>query len=162
MNESSKTGEILQFEELVRSIGVALLTTRQADGHLHTRPLQTLRIAESRLWFFTDAASPKTEEIRHELQVSVSYADIVGHRYATASGTGEVLRDAALARDLWQVDQRAYYPDGPDDAHLAILTVRIERAEYWLAPGRISYLLAAAQAALTGQAITRIGENHKL
>src|ERR1700761_3359261 len=118
MNASARPGELAQFEELVRSIGVGLLTTRGRDGHLHTRPLQTLRIAEGCLWFFTDASSPKTDEIRGDLHVSVSYADLAGHRFAAASGTGCVVRDAQLAQDLWQIDQRAYYPDGVDDANL--------------------------------------------
>src|ERR1700761_5810945 len=42
------------FERLVREIGVGLLTSSEADGALHTRPLQTLRVTRDALWFFTD------------------------------------------------------------------------------------------------------------
>jgi hypothetical protein len=42
------------------------------------------------------------------------------------------------------------------------LQVRIERAEYWLAPGRVSYLIAALAAVATGIPAGVIGENHKL
>ena len=55
-----------------------------------------------------------------------------------------------------------YYPDGPEDHRLALLRVHIERAEYWIAPGRTSYLLAAARAAMTGVPLGVIGENRKL
>jgi hypothetical protein len=39
---------------------------------------------------------------------------------------------------------------------------QIERAEYWIAPGRVSYLFAAARAAVTGIPAAVIGENRKL
>jgi hypothetical protein len=40
--------------------------------------------------------------------------------------------------------------------------VPLERAEYWIAPGRISYLLAAARAVLTGTPARVLGENRKI
>jgi len=36
------------------------------------------------------------------------------------------------------------------------------RAEYWIAPGRASYLWAAARSALTGVPARIIGENRKI
>jgi general stress protein 26 len=72
-----------------------------------------------------------------------------------------LLRDVQKARQFWNVEQRAYYPAGPDDERLALLRVTIERAEYWIAPGRTSYLLAAATAAVTGTPAGVIGENRK-
>jgi len=45
---------------------------------------------------------------------------------------------------------------------LALLRVSIEHAEYWVAPGPVSYLLAAAKAAVTGVPAAVIGENQKL
>jgi general stress protein 26 len=77
-------------------------------------------------------------------------------------GSSTLLRDPKKAAELWSVEQRAYYPDGPADRRLALLRVRIERAEYWIAPGRTSYLLAAAKAAVTGVPAGVIGENRKL
>ena len=78
------------------------------------------------------------------------------------SGTATLVHDAAKARELWTLEQRAYYPEGPEDSRLALLRVQIERAEYWIAPGRISYLLAAARAALSGVPVAVIGKNRKM
>jgi hypothetical protein len=38
----------------------------------------------------------------------------------------------------------------------------VEHAEYWIAPGPVSYLVSAAKAAITGVPTEIIGENRKL
>ncbi|HEX4153862.1 MAG TPA: pyridoxamine 5'-phosphate oxidase family protein [Steroidobacteraceae bacterium] len=158
-----QAGEFAKLVQLIQSIRIAMLTTVNEAGHFHTRPVQTLKLERSGvLWFFTDRASPKAEELRHDVRVSLSYADPGRHTYAAVSGTGSIFQDADKARDLWTIEQRAYYPDGPEDARLALLRVEIERAEYWIAPGRVSYLVAAARAALSGVPVGVIGENQKL
>jgi general stress protein 26 len=112
--------------------------------------------------FFTDWTSPKVDELRHDVRVSLGYADPAKNMYLAISGTGSLLRDPQKASELWSVEQRAYYPRGPEDERLALLRVRIDRAEYWLAPGRVSYLAAAAKATLTGIPAGVIGENRKV
>jgi general stress protein 26 len=63
---------------------------------------------------------------------------------------------------LWSFEQRAYYRGGPEDERLALLRIVIERAEYWIAPGRPSYMVAALKAAVTGTPAGIIGENRKI
>lgn len=155
-------GDSATLSELIRQIEVGLLTTRDAQGHFHTRPVQTLEVEADTLWFFTDWSTPKVGELEVQCQVSVGYADVKNHRYVAVSGSAKLLRDPQKAKQLWSAEQLAYYPDGPEDSRLALLRVQIERAEYWLAPGRTAYLVAAAQAALTGKPAGIIGENRKL
>ena len=149
--------------ELIRKIRVGLLTTVDREGHFHTRPVETLAAeADETLWFFTDRSSPKVDEIQHDVRVSLGYVDSKERLYVAVSGICSVTQDAQRARKLWAPDQRAYYPDGPDDERLALLCVRIERAEYWKAPGPAAYLAAADKAATTGVPVGIIGENHKI
>ncbi len=148
---------------LIRKIRVGLLTTVDLKGHFHTRPVETLAAeADETLWFFTDRSSPKVDEIQHDVRVSLGYVDSKEHLYVAVSGLCSVQQDVQRARRIWVPDQRAYYPDGPEDARLALLCVRIERAEYWKAPGPAAYHAAAAKAAVTGVPATIIGENHKI
>jgi general stress protein 26 len=159
----SEPGDFVKLSELIREIGIALFTTVDETGVFQTRPLQTLKVEQPGvLWFFTDKASPKAEQVRHDVRVSLGYADPAKHVYVAVSGTASIFQDADKARELWSIEQRAYYPEGPEDARLALLRVEMERAEYWIAPGRRSYLLAAARAARTGIPAGIIGENHKL
>jgi general stress protein 26 len=156
-------GALPRVLDLIRDIRVALLTTLDRDGAFHTRPVQTLRVEdEGTLWFFTDVRSDKAEEVRVDTRVSLGYADTAGNRYVAVSGMGAVRRDPHKAQELWQVEQRAYYPDGPRDQRLGLLRVEIDRAEYWIAPGRASYLYAALKAAATGTPAGVIGTNGQL
>jgi general stress protein 26 len=148
--------------KLIRAIRVALLTTVDRNGQLHTRPLETLQVeADDTLWFFIDWSSPKVDELHHDFHLSLGYADVANNIYVAVSGVGSLLRDSNKAKELWKVEQRAYYPKGPEDERLALLRVRIDRAEYWTAPGRLSYLVAAAKALATGTPAGVIGENLK-
>jgi general stress protein 26 len=159
----SHAGEPSKLIELVREIRVALLTTMDREGGLHSRPVQTLQAdADGTLWFFTDKSSPKADELHHDFRVSLGYADPAKNVYVAISGSGSLLQDVQRARQLWSIEQRAYYPEGPDDARLAVLRVTMDRAEYWIAPGRTSYLIAAAKAAVTGTPTGVLGENRKI
>jgi general stress protein 26 len=161
--EQSEAGDFAKLGELIRDMRIALLTSVDAEGRFHTRPVQTLEFeGNAFLWFFTDRGSPKADELRHDIRVSLGYADPSKHTYVAVSGTATLIQDADKARKLWTVEQRAYYPGGPQDPRLALLRVHIERAEYWIAPGRLSYLLAAGRAALTGVPVSVLGENRKL
>jgi general stress protein 26 len=153
-------GELRNVLDLIRRIRIALLTTFESDGTFHTRPVQTLGVDEDgTLWCFTDLHSGKVDELRADTRVSLGYADTRANHYVAVSGVGTVRRDPHRAQKLWQVEQRAYYPAGPGDERLGLLRVQIERAEYWIAPGRPSYLYAALKAAATGTPADVIGVN---
>jgi general stress protein 26 len=156
-------GDWAKLGKLIRDIRVALLTSVDLDGQFHTRPVQTLQLeGHETLWFFTDWSSPKVHEMHRDVRVALGYADPRQHAYVAVSGRSTLLRDPQKAKQIWSIEQRAYYPDGPEDRRLALLRVSIERAEYWIAPGPVSYLLAAAKAAITGIPAAVIGENQKL
>jgi general stress protein 26 len=161
--KDTEPGDRRKVGELIRAIRVALLTTVDRDGRFHARPVQTLQVdADETLWFFTDWTSPKVDELHRDVRVSLGYADPAKNIYVAVSGVGTLLRDPQKASELWSVEQRAYYPQGPEDERLALLRVRIDQAEYWIAPGRVSYLVAAARASLTGVPAGVVGENRKV
>jgi general stress protein 26 len=156
-------GDAAKLCDLIRDIKIALLTTVDREGRFHSRPVQTLNVEGlEALWFFTDWSSPKVDELQHDVRVSLTYADPGKNVYVAVSGVGTLFRDIEKARTLWSIEQRAYYPDGPEDRRLAILRVRIEQAEYWIAPGRVSYLVAAVKATVTGTPAGVIGEHGKV
>ena len=134
-------GDWAKLEKLIRDIRIALLTTVDLDAQFHARPVQTLQLeGRDTLWFFTDWSSPKVHEMHQDVRVALGYADPQAHTYVAVSGSATLLRDPRKAGELWS----------------------IERAEYWIAPGPVSYLLAAAKAAVTHVPATVIGQNQKL
>jgi hypothetical protein len=48
-----------------------------------------------------------------------------------------------------------------EDERLALLRATMERAEYWITPGRASYAVAALNAFVTGKPAS-VGEDRKL
>lgn len=148
--------------ELIKDIRIAMLTTVERDGTLHTRPLATLEYENTgELWFFTSIDSAKAEEIEEDMRASVAYADTAKNVYVAVAGVAEIVRDRRKAEQLWTPMAKAWFPKGLDDPHLALLRVHVERAEYWDAPGKAAYLLGVAKATLTGKP-TDIGENRKM
>jgi general stress protein 26 len=134
--EKQKSAELARLASLVRQMKVAMLTTIEPDGSLRSRPLQTLELDQAgRLWFFTHASSPTSAEIEaHDHQVNLSYADPRDEDFASISGTARVVRDQDKMRSLWSERLAPWFPRGLEDPDLALLEVRIDKAEYWDQP----------------------------
>jgi hypothetical protein len=58
---------------------------------------------------------------------------------------------------------KAWFPDGLGDPDLALLRVRVEKAEYWDAPSsKMVQLAGFVKAIVTGQRADDLGENEKI
>jgi general stress protein 26 len=154
--------DLNKLGEMIEDIQIAMVTTMEPDGVLHTRPLATLKYeADGDLWFFTAIDSAKVDEVAQHAQASVSYADASKHVYVAVAGTAEISQDRRKMEELWTPIAKAWFPEGLDDPQLALLRIRIERAEYWTSPGKAAFLAGVAKASLTGKP-TRMGDNRKL
>jgi general stress protein 26 len=154
--------DLEKLGELIGDIRIAMLTSIDDDGSLHTRPLATAKFEnDGFLWFLTSIDSAKVDEVERDMRVSVAYAHPTRQAYVAVAGTAEVLQDRSRIHDLWSPMARAWFPEGADDPNLAVLRVRIERAEFWDSPGRAAYLFEAARATVTGKH-SELGENRKL
>lgn len=151
------------LQELIHGIHVAMLTTVEADGSLHSRPMAALHDSQGgeggaaarvdgELWFFTGAGSVKAEEVARDGRVNVSFADPGDGRFVSVSGSARVVHDRARAERLWTPAVKAWFPRGLDDPDLALLRVEVERAEFWDAPaGRMVQLAGMLKAIATGE-----------
>jgi general stress protein 26 len=161
--EKQSNDELAKVAELIGDIKFAMLTTTETDGSLRSRPLSTLKMdAAARLWFFTSMSSPKMDEIRDNSQVNVNYARPDKQDYVSISGTAEVVRDREKMKALWTPWIKPWFPKGIDDPDLVLLTVSIEHAEYWDAPGSsIMRTYGLAKAMATGKT-DALGTNAKV
>ena len=161
--EKQSTEDLDRLAGLVERIKVGMLTTIAPDGSMRSRPLQTLLMdAQARLWFFVEAESPKTGEMAaHEDQVCLSYADPEKMSYVSISGTGRLERDRARMRELWSPYVKAWFPRGVDDPSLALLEVRLDKAELWDAPGSATMRMSGLVKALATGDKGALGDNVK-
>jgi len=140
-----------------------MLTTISEDGTLHSLPMSLNRKIDSagNLWFFTYGSSHKVLESQANPQVGVSFSDTAKHTYVAISGRASLVRDKVKIEELWEVELKAWFPDGVDTPDIALLKVEAEKAELWDSPSSVVAQTIAMFRALTG-APQDVGENIKV
>ena len=146
--------QVKKLEELIHEVTFAMLTTVETDGSLRSRPMAFNGKAgfDGDLWFFTYASSPKVDEIAHDSHVNVSFAKPESQTYVSMTGRAQLVRDPQKIEELWSPPLKAWFPEGKDDPNVALLRVRVEKAEYWDAPSSaIAHTISFVKALATGQ-----------
>ena len=100
-----------------------------ADGSTHSEPLtaQLDRDQVDTLFFFIGKDNRVADKAKLVLQFVSKGHDF----FACIHGHGRIERDRALIDKLWNKQVEAWFPDGKDDANLAVLCVDIDNAELW-------------------------------
>lgn len=148
----------------MEDIRIAMMTTIDEHNRLVSRPMAVLQVDDNGdIWFFTKKSSPKVEQIdQNDRQVNLSFADVDDASYVSVSGTAQELEDRAKIEELWNVQAKAWFPEGKEDPELALLKVHIDMAEYWSASdSKMVRLFQQATAAITGNP-PEMGENEKV
>ena len=156
----SSSESIQKLGKLIDGIQVAMLTSLDARGHPHTRPMATLEIeSNGTLWFFTQQHSAKVSETEHDHRVTVAYADPAKNRYVCVGGYSNLVQDKNKIKELWNPLFKAWFPEGLNDPELSLMKVDVESAEYWDSPSSTMIkLVGFAKAILTGKPYE--GGNH--
>jgi general stress protein 26 len=163
--EPNHNKNVKKLREMIKDIKFAMLTTLEADGTLRSRPMATQAAEfDGELWFFTNADAPKVDEVQQHLpQVNVSYAQPNDQKYISVSGTAQLIRDRQKIEELWNPLYKAWFPQGLDDPNLALLQVRVDKAEYWDSPASsVVRLVGFVKAVVTGEPIGSGGDNQKI
>lgn len=139
--------------ELIADVKVTMLTTLEADGYLRSRPMTTQDAEfDGALWFFSSDHDGKARELAKDPRVNLSYSLPDKQRYVSVSGLAEIVQDEDKKRELWKEAYRAWFPDGVDDPHCALLKVYVDKAEYWDQPSsRFVEIVGFTKAVLTGK-----------
>ncbi|MBW4472460.1 MAG: pyridoxamine 5'-phosphate oxidase family protein [Stenomitos rutilans HA7619-LM2] len=159
-----QTDSFQKLKALVKSIDIAMLTTLDESGGLHSRPMSCNGEIDDdgTLWFFTSSQSPKVDEIDRRQQVNVSFADPHKQQYVSLSGTAQLVQDRQQIQQRWQPKLQAWFPNGLEEPNIALLKVTVEKAEYWDAPsGFVAHTLGLLKAVTTGKPAEG-GENKKM
>lgn len=153
-----------KLKEMIKDIDFCMLSTIDENGYLHSRPmsLNSEVDEEANLWFFTSSNSLKANEIERSPQVNASFSNPEESQYVSLSGTAELVTDRAKIKELWKPILKAWFPDGPEQSDLALLKVRVEKAEYWDSPSStVAQVFSFVSAIVSGKQV-EIGENKKL
>lgn len=117
--------------ELVDDIGVCMLTSKDGSS-LRARPMHAMADRDAgTLSFFTDARAHKDDEIAANPDVCLAFAKPSANDYVSISGQAAVSDDKAAIKAHWSDMAKTWFPDGPDDPNIRLLTVRPSAAEFW-------------------------------
>ena len=156
--------DLNKLREMVKDIDFCMLTTLDENGDPHSRPMSSNGDIDQtgNLWFFTSVSSHKVSEIENTPKVNVSFADPKNQRYVSITGVANLVRDRNKIKDLWRPEFRMWFPEGKDDPEIALLQIRLEKAEYWDSPSStIGFALSFVSSLITGKQ-PDFGENKKL
>jgi general stress protein 26 len=153
--------DIERVWQILEKAGAGMLTTRFSDG-LRARPLEARPDRAAGLIFFvTDVRGHKDDEIEARPEVCFVVIDQDDKAYLSITGRARVSRDPERAAAIWKKTDDVWWPGGPDDPNVRVLTLEPDTAELWDGPS--SSLVAAyefAKARVTG-AKPMLGENRK-
>lgn len=132
MDQNRENYNVKKLGEMIKDIQVAMLTTKEEDGTLHSRPMIAQQEEfDGNLWFFTSANSAKAGDVESSHFVNVSFARPDDERFVSVSGTAELVRDPQKIRERWNPVLKNWFPEGENDPDLALIRINVEEAEYW-------------------------------
>ena len=153
-----------KLKEMLKDIDFCMLSTIDSQGDIHSRPMSLNGEIdnEGNLWFFTSSNSLKAHEIDALPKVNASFSNPDDNQYVSISGTAEIVTDRSKIKELWKPVFKAWFPDGPEQADVALVKVKLERAEYWDSPSStVAQVLSFVSAIVTGKQV-EAGENKKI
>lgn len=130
--ETPTMSAIDRLTEVIRNVDVAMLTTVDRTGHLHSRPMMTLqKTIDNALWFFTEASSCMVDDVNGHHPVNVSYVDAKCGCYISVSGRARVVNERTKKAELWERRLAEWLPNGFEDKSVVLLRVEVQQAEFW-------------------------------
>lgn len=135
--------------ELIKGQRTAMVTTRNEDGLLVSRPLACQESEfDGTVWFFCRAIGPLAAQVRADAVCNVAYTE--EGRWVSLAGRGEIVHDVAKNKEMWSPFAKAYFGLEHDDPDVALLKVTTETAHYWDSPGKVVQVNGLVKALATG------------
>lgn len=142
----AQDGDTNHVWDMMEKIGFCMLATEDGQD-IRSRPMAAyVARDEHMVYFLTDVASHKDEEIARRPGVCLAFSDTSGQNYVSVSGHAEISNDRAKIKELFSTPAKAWW-DNADDPSIRVLKVSPKDAQYWDSPGKaVAYakMLAAA------------------
>lgn len=157
---ATKTEKIKELYALIDDIEIAMMTTRNHDGSLVTRPMATQAKTDGvDLWFVTNINAPKVAEIKADPNISLAYYSAQTKEWVSISATATITQDRQRIHELYSPDWKVWFKDeggerdgGPDDPRLCLILVDVQSAHYFKSDiSRPRALFEVAKAFITNE-----------
>jgi general stress protein 26 len=158
-DDVSPAKKIEELYSLIEGIDIAMMTSRNFDGTLISRPMATqAKRPHVDFWFVTSTETHKVDEIQAQPEVNLAYYNNKSREWVSVSGTARIVTDRDLIRTLYKPDWKAWFTDeggvrngGPNDPRLVLIEVEAHEATYLKSnEPRAVQLFKVAKALITG------------
>ncbi len=152
MAHDEKQDDRAKLYDMIKEVRIAMLTTVESDGSLHTRPMANQEADENGdLWFFAERGSAVEANVQANPQLALGFSDPHGDSYVAVSGTGSLHDDRATIDAHWNEILTAWFPGGKDDPKIVVLQVNLSKGEFWDTKSGLLYTLTSfVKSKLTG------------
>ena len=135
-----------KLAELVKGIRTVMLTSPDAAGALHGRPLTVQQVDDDgTIWFLVNANAEWVS--RETTKANVAFVD--SDTWVSACGSVSLVDDEATIAELGDPVSGSWFDE---DTPPAALRVSVDHADYWSAPGKLVQMVKMGKAAITQNA----------
>jgi general stress protein 26 len=148
----SETDPQKHLYELLKDFSNAMLVSRDANGHLHARPMAIADLRpDADAYFATSINTPKVAEVQNAPDVLVSFQSAT--QFASVRGTATIVRDRQVIDRLWSEEWRVWFPEGKDAPDLCLIKVDAQEGEFWDNSGQhgLKYVFEGLKAVIKGE-----------
>lgn len=141
-----------KLKGLIDDIKVCMFCTNVANLPFKARPMATLDVDDAgNLWFFSDKASDKNDEIKDNDTVQLLYGKNASGEFLIVTGTAQLAHNKEKISELWTPMAKEWFPEGKDSPNISVIKVTPGDAHYWdTVNGKVATLLKLAKASITG------------
>jgi len=131
---------------------------------IHVCPMQVQQVDhQGCIWFFSGADSIHNRQIAADSRVHLIFSNPSKIEYLTVFGEATISVDPVKAKELWSKFVEAWFPEGPDDPNLTLISVRPVMSHFWdTENGKLVTFAKILTAAITGNEADEGGVEGKL
>lgn len=137
------------IRSIMKSTRIAMLTTAEAGGALHSHPM-TVQEADFNgdCWFLASENADAVQQLEAHPHVNVSYSG--SSQWFSLAGSAEVVRDQAKKAEFWNTFTDVWFEGGETDPSVVLIHVKGDSAQYWESPGKVATLVGVLAAKISG------------
>lgn len=139
--------------DILKGFSTAMVVTHGLDGKHGARPMHVAQLDEKtgQVSFLTGPGR-LVQEIKKESPVLMVFED-ENSSYLSVRGEASARSDSGKVKELWHEAYKVWFPKGPEDPSIEVVTVNMADAEYWDNRGlkKLQYVFESATAYFKGE-----------
>ena len=145
------------LKDIIKDVGVAMLTTRSPDGKLASRPMAPAAIDGLVFSHYLNTDSGKTDDVQTDPHVNISFYNPKTTDWVSVSGQAKINTDREKVKKHWSKALQAWFDKKDDvrngthtDPRVALLDVTPDEIRWFKAESSFKQFVEVTKAAVTG------------